>query len=207
MRDSLIILLCFAAGIVISLTGVLPETADLSNWTEYMLYLLLFSVGLGLGMDSGFLKAVRYHSPHSLLLPFTTIFGTLAGACAAYLFMLLVFKHPPINLLDSISATAGYGYYSLSSVMLSEPRGPQVATIALAGNMIREVLTLLLAPVIYKVFGPYALISSGGATSMDTTLGVCVKNCGSEFAPLSIYHGFFLTAAVPFIITLLLSLY
>lgn len=207
MRDSLIIVGCFAGGIILSLSGVLPEGIDFSKWTEYMLYLLLFCVGLGLGMDKGFMKAIRYHSPHSLLLPFTTIFGTLAGACAAYLFILLVFKRPPIILLDAVSATAGYGYYSLSSVMLAEPRGPQVATIALVGNMLREILTLLLAPLIYKCFGPYALISSGGATSMDTTLGVCVKNCGSEFAPLSIYHGFFLTAAVPFIITLLLSLY
>lgn len=207
MKDSLIIIGCFVLGIILAVAGILPEGVDFSKWTEYMLYLLLFCVGLGLGMDKGFIKAIKCQSPHSLLLPLTTIFGTLFGACLAYLFMMLVFRRPPIGLLDTVCATAGYGYYSLSSVMLAEPRGPEVATIALAGNMIREILTLLLAPFIYKVFGPYALISSGGATSMDTTLGVCVKNCGSEFAPLSLYHGFFLTAAVPFIITLLLSLY
>ena len=207
MKDSLIIIGCFAAGIILALTGVLPAGLNFSRLTGAMLYLLLFCVGLGLGMDKGFIKTFKNQSASSLLLPLTTVLGTLLGACAAYLFMLLVFKRPPIGLMDTISSTAGYGYYSLSSLMLAEPRGAEVATIALVGNMMREILTLLLAPVIYKVFGPYALISSGGATSMDTTLGVCVKNCGSEYAPISLYHGVLLTAAVPFIITLLLSLY
>ena len=46
-----------------------------------------------------------------------------------------------------------------------------------------------------------------GATSMDTTLPAVVANSGNAYAAVSVYHGFVLTVAVPFIVTFFISLY
>ncbi len=76
-----------------------------------------------------------------------------------------------------------------------------LGAIALLSNIIREVTTLLLAPVIVKVFGRLSPISSGGATSMDVTLPVVIRFSGEEYAFASVAHGIILSLLVPIIIT------
>ena len=65
---------------------------------------------------------------------------------------------------------------------------------------------LLGAPLLARFFGPLAPISSGGATSMDTTLPIITNVSGKEFVILSIYHGFVVDFSVPFLVTLFCSL-
>ena len=205
MRDSLIIVGCFVAGVLIALTGWLPESLPMSEITKWGLYLLLVCVGFGLGMEEGFFASLKTLPLRSLLLPVVTIVGSLLGGLLAWSLLSLFHASAP-ELPDTLAVTSGFGYYSLSSVLLDEARGPMIATIALAANLLRELFTLLTAPLLRKWFGPYAVISSGGATSMDTTLPVAVRYGGSRYAPVSVYHGFVLTVAVPFIVSFFISL-
>ena len=205
MRDSLIIVGCFVAGVLVALTGWLPESLPMSEITKWGLYLLLVCVGFGLGMEEGFFESLKTLPLRSLLLPLVTIAGSLIGGLLAWGLLSLIHTSAP-ELPDTLAVTSGFGYYSLSSVLLDEARGPMIATIALAANLLRELFTLLTAPLLRKLFGPYAVISSGGATSMDTTLPVAVRYGGSRYAPVSVYHGFVLTVAVPFIVSFFISL-
>ena len=205
MRDSLIIVGCFVAGVLVALTGWLPESLPMSEITKWGLYLLLVCVGFGLGMEEGFFASLKTLPLRSLLLPVVTIVGSLLGGLLAWGLLSLFHTSAP-ELPDTLAVTSGFGYYSLSSVLLDEARGPMIATIALAANLLRELFTLLTAPLLRKLFGPYAVISSGGATSMDTTLPVAVRYGGSRYAPVSVYHGFVLTVAVPFIVSFFISL-
>ena len=82
----------------------------------------------------------------------------------------------------------------------------QIGTIALMSNIIREIITLLFAPAIGKVFGKLAPISVGGATSMDSTLPVITVACGKEMAFISIFHGVLVDFSVPFLVTFFASL-
>ncbi|MCR5745622.1 MAG: lysine exporter LysO family protein [Bacteroidales bacterium] len=204
LRDSLIIVGCFVAGVLVALVGWLPEDLPMGEITKWGLYVLLVCVGFGLGMDEGFFASLKTLPVRSLLLPLVTIVGSLAGGLLAWWVVSLMHTTAP-GLADTLAVTSGFGYYSLSSVLLDEARGPMIATIALASNLLRELLTLLTAPLLRRWFGPYAVIASGGATSMDTTLPVAVRYGGSRYAPVSIYHGFFLTVAVPFIVSFFIS--
>lgn len=69
-------------------------------------------------------------------------------------------------------------------------------------NIIREMITLLLTPLLAKWFGPLAPISSGGATTMDTTLPIITQTVGLRYVALSIYHGFVTDFTVPFVVTM-----
>ena len=95
---------------------------------------------------------------------------------------------------------AGFGYYSLSSIVISKISGETIGIIALLSNIIREVGTLVLAPVLVKYFGKLAPIASGGATTSDTTLPIIVKYSGKEYALGAIVNGVILTLLVPIII-------
>lgn len=101
-----------------------------------------------------------------------------------------------------MAINSGFAYYSLSSIFITEYRGAELGTIALLANVIRELITLLLTPLIAKRFGPLAPISSGGATTMDTTLPIIIQTVGQRYTALSIYHGFLTDFSVPFLVTM-----
>ena len=78
-----------------------------------------------------------------------------------------------------------------------------MGVIALLSNISREIITLLFTPVFARYFGKLAPISSGGATSMDTTLPIITKYIGSDYAIISIFSGVVLTILIPFLITII----
>ncbi|MCF0160822.1 MAG: lysine exporter LysO family protein, partial [Bacteroidaceae bacterium] len=92
----------------------------------------------------------------------------------------------------------------LSSMIISNAKGPELGTIALMANIIREVITLLGAPLLVRIFGRLAPISSGGATTMDTTLPIITETCGNQFVMVSLFHGFVVDFSVPFLVPLFL---
>ena len=122
--------------------------------------------------------------------------GTLAGS------LLLALADPTRTAGEWCAVGAGMGYYSLSSVLIGEYRGPELGTLALLANIARELLALLVAPLWYRLFGRLAPIAVAGATSMDTALPVCVRYAGRDYASLAIYHGFVTDASVFFLVTL-----
>ncbi len=107
---------------------------------------------------------------------------------------------------DCMAVGAGFGYYSLSSIFITEYKGPELGTIALLSNIMREIIALLGAPLLVKYFGKLAPISVGGATTMDTTLPIITRCSGKEFVIISIFHGFVVDFSVPFLVTFLCSI-
>lgn len=97
---------------------------------------------------------------------------------------------------------SGFAYYSISSIFITQYRGAELGTVALLANIYREILTLLIAPLLAKVFGPLAPISSGGATTMDTTLPIISQTCGQQYVVVSLFHGFVVDFSVPFLVTM-----
>ena len=206
MRSSLIILSGFVLGVILSLSGIVSFDS-MGEWPKYTLYLLIFVVGVSVGLDKEFWQRIKKESKIDLLLPFVTIFGTLSGGLVAVLVLNVISTGDvDVTTADTMAISSGFGYYSLSSILINESRGAFIATIALTSNILRELITLLLAPVIVKYFGPLALISAGGATSMDSTLPVITKYAGLKYVPLSVYNGVLVDFSVPFLVTLFISL-
>lgn len=198
MKGSLIIVGFFILGIVCGLMGWLPSLDD--NLSFLTLCALLFCVGMTVGNNTTLLKSFKRLDPRLMLLPLMTIIGTLAATTVAALGL------PHRSLADCLAVGSGFGYYSLSSILITQYRGPDLGTVALLANIIREVITLLGAPLMVRWFGPLAPISSGGATTMDTTLPIITRTSGEEFVILSLFHGFLVDFSLPFLVTLFCSL-
>jgi len=155
----------------------------------------MFFVGIGIGADRNVWKILGDLHFKVLMIPVTVIAGTLAGSALCSIFL------PDINLADSLAVGSGFGYYSLSSIIISEIRSEILGVTALLSNISREIFTLIATPLLVKIFGRLAPVASGGATSMDTTLPVISKYSGKEYAVLAVFSGIILTVLVPFIIT------
>lgn len=199
LKDSLVIIIFFILGVLSGLTGLLPQHPD-SHISFYALCALMASVGISIGNDSQTLQNFRTLNPRLTFLPLATITGTLTGCVIVSLLL------PHRSLTDCLAIGSGFGYYSLSSIFITEYRGAEMGTIALLANIGREILTLLAAPLFVRRFGPLAPISAGGATTMDTTLPIITQTSGSKFVIVSLFHGFIVDFSVPFLVTLFCSL-
>ena len=200
MKGSMIIVGFFILGIVSGLLGLI-EIGNLGFDISFLaLALLMFCVGVGVGSDLGALRNLRTLDSRLLLLPLVTIMGTLAGCLLLGLIM------PRRSIPEVLAIGSGFGYYSLSSIFITQYKGAELGTVALLANIAREIITLLGAPVLLRLAGPLAPISSGGATTMDTTLPIISNVSGRDFVILSIYHGFVVDFSVPFLVTFFCSI-
>lgn len=200
MKGSLIIVIFFAIGCLSGIYGLIPFDIAETDISFYALCALMFCVGLSIGNDPQTIKNFRSLNPRLIFLPVMTIIGTLAGAALAG----LILTHR--STAECMAVGSGFGYYSLSSIFITEYKGAELGTIALLSNITREIITLLGAPLLVRWFGNLAPISSGGATTMDTTLPIITRYSGKEFVVVSIFHGFIVDFSVPFLVTFFCSI-
>jgi len=198
MKGSLIILAFFVTGLFFGMYKLLPDTMLHNDYSLYALYVLMFLVGIGVGSNKKTWEIIKSVNFKILLVPLSVITGTYIGVI---IFSLL---QNNITITEAIAVGSGFGYYSLSSVLITEVSGETLGVIALLSNIIREIITLLFTPVFARYFGKLAPISSGGATAMDTTLPIITKYIGADYAIISVFSGVVLTILVPFLIALIL---
>ena len=200
MKGSLIILSFFATGLLLGIYRIVPIEISAGNFSFYVLCGLMFSVGISIGNDPSSFRQFRYLNPRLIFLPIMTILGTWLGVLVVRLFL----KNR--SMADCLAVGSGFGYYSLSSILITHCKGVELGTIALLSNIMREVFTLLFSPWMVKYFGKLAPICAGGATTMDTTFPIIVRTSGKDYAIVSIYQGFIMDFTVPFFVTFFCSL-
>ncbi len=198
MKGSAAVLAVFAAGILAGTQPHLPSFLSQPALSLYALYLLLFLVGVGMGANQGAWETVRRLNWRVLWVPAGIVVGTLAGVG---LFSLLL---PDMTLRQALAVGAGFGYYSLSSILITQLHGETLGVVALLANILREIGTLLLTPWLVQRWGKLAAVAAGGATAMDTTLPVIARYAGSDTAIIAFCSGVALTLLVPFLVAFLL---
>lgn len=196
MKGSLIVVGFFVLGVCLGRLDLAPALLMDSRVTFAALGCLLFCVGMSIGSNDNIVSEFRSLNPRLALLPVATILGSFAGSLVAWLF--LQYR----GVTDCMAVGSGFAYYSISSIFITQYRGAELGTVALLANIYREILTLLVAPLLAKVFGPLAPISSGGATTMDTTLPIISQTCGQQYVVVSLFHGFVVDFSVPFLVTM-----
>ena len=200
MKGSLIIVGFFTLGVLCGVFNWIPSAYLSDDLSFYALCGLMFSVGLSIGHDPQTIRNFRALNPRLMWLPVCTILGTLSAA--ALVSLLFPYRTTP----ECMAIGSGFGYYSLSSIFITEYKGAELGTVALLSNIAREIMTLLGAPLMVRWFGHLAPISSGGATTMDTTLPIITQYTGQQFVIVSIFHGFVVDFSVPFLVTFFCSI-
>ena len=207
MKGSIIVVGLFLLGSFLGWIGSLPSFLLEGDITIYVLYLLMFQVGLSIGSDKKLKEILRSIRLRLLLVPFATIIGTLSFSALISLFI------SQWSVFDCLAIGSGFAYYSLSSILITQLKEPalgvqlatELGTIALMSNIMREIMTLLGAPLFVRYFGRLAPICAGGATTMDTTLPIITRYCGKDLVFISSFHGIIVDFTVPFFVSFFCS--
>lgn len=207
MKGSLIVVGFFALGCLLGWSGWLPRVVIENDITIYVLYLLMFQVGLSIGSDRKLKEILCSIRPKLLLVPFATIAGTLIFSALVSLLL------TQWSVFDCLAVGSGFAYYSLSSILITQLKEPslgvqlaaELGTIALMANIMREIMALLGAPLFAKYFGRLSPICAGGATTMDTTLPIITRYSGKDLVFVSIFHGIIVDFTVPFFVSFFCS--
>jgi len=210
MKGSILIVGCFVAGCLLGWSDWIPASvmAGSDNYSRYVLYLLMFLVGMSIGSDKKLRDILRTVRPRLLLVPLATMAGTLSATAVVSLFI------SRWSMAHCLAVGSGFGYYSLSSILITElasttlgiQAAAELGTVALIANVIRELIVLLGAPFLVRYFGRLAPICAGGATTMDTTLPVITRYAGKEVVFIAIFHAILVDFSVPFFVLFFCSI-
>ena len=178
---------------------VMPEnlSAMIDSASSYMLLILLFSVGIDMGLNKEVFTRIKELGFKILLIPFGVVIGSLCGG-----FLTALLTNLPVK--DGLAISAGLGWYSLSGILITEAGNPVAGTISFLANVFREMLTFIVVPFIAGHLNYYCAIAPAGATAMDTTLGIISRNTNATVAVLSFVSGVICTLVVPVLVPVFL---
>jgi len=128
-----------------------------------------------------------------LVVPFAIASGSILGGLVGGLVL-------GVNVFASMAVSAGYGWYTLAGPLVGQLFGPEFGALGFTVNFLRELLTITTISLAVRI-DKYAPIALGGATTMDTTLPIIVRYCGSEALITAFASGFTLSLIAPFTIT------
>ena len=126
MKDSLIVLGFFVGGCLLGALGYLPVDLKTGNMSIYILYALMFQIGISIGSNKELKSMISQLRLKFLLIPLATIGGTLLFSALASLLL------SRWSIFDCMAVGSGFAYYSLSSVLITQFKeasiGLQLAT-------------------------------------------------------------------------------
>ncbi|PPK52578.1 lysine exporter LysO family protein [Marinobacter persicus] len=189
-------LLAVLAGALLGyfLFAKLPMVDDVATGA---LMLLLFLIGLQLrnaGLSLRKLLMNRQGLGIALVLMFSSL---LAG--------LVLIPWLEVPWYQALALASGFGWYSLSGIVIGDALGPAWGGVAFLNDVIREIIALALIPLVITA-RPAVAIGYGGATAMDFTLPVIRSSGGLACVPVAIASGFLLSFLSPVLMGVFLSL-
>ncbi|ELY7392436.1 lysine exporter LysO family protein [Cronobacter universalis] len=174
-------------GFLLGLTG-LAFLRHATEASEYTLIFLLFLIGIQLRNNGMTLKQIVLNRRGMMVAIVVLVSSLIAGVVNALMLGL--------PLRTGLAMASGFGWYSLSGILMTESFGPVIGSAAFFNDLGRELIAIMLIPALVRRSRSCAL-GICGATSMDFTLPVLQRSGGLDLVPAAIVHGFILSLLVP----------
>ncbi|MDO4553281.1 MAG: lysine exporter LysO family protein [Bacillota bacterium] len=162
------------------------------------LCILLFFVGVDIGTAGTVVDNFKKVGIRILAFPVAAAAGTFAGVALASFLLSMTVK-------DALAVGAGFGWYTLAPVILAD-YSTEVSAISFMHNVMREMLGIVLIPIVAKRVGYLEATALPGAAAMDVCLPVVERATSSDVAVYSFVMGVTLSFLVPLLVPLIIGL-
>jgi uncharacterized membrane protein YbjE (DUF340 family) len=173
----------------------LPITVD--SIIKGLLMLLILLVGIQLSHSGMTLRQVLLNKRGVQV----SVLFCISVALGGVVFGLMM---PNVSIMQGLALSSGYGWYSLSGIVMTDAYGAIWGSVALLNDLLREFLALMFIPLLMRKY-PSTAVGLGGVTSMDFTLPVIQSSGGNEVVPLAMSFGFIVNIVSPVLMVLFSS--
>jgi len=194
--ESLQLIFVIAAGFILGLF-IPSEMINIDTISEGALVLLLLFIGCQLRNSGMQLREILLNT-WGIKIALVMMLSSWVGGLAAALLL-------EIPLTNGLALASGFGWYSLSGILLTDGLSPVYGGAAFMIDLGRELVAILIIPSLIRLY-PSTAIGYAGATAMDFTLPMIQKSGGNGYVPLAIVSGFILSLSSPLFISLFLAL-
>lgn len=193
LKTSIIQMLCIAIGF--GAGRLLPmEGVPLGMLTKGLLMALVLLVGISLAHAGMTLQQVLLNKRGVQM---SVIFcATMAVAGVVYGLIM-----PEVSVMQGLALSSGYGWYSLSGIIMTDAYGAVWGSVALLNDLSREFCALMFIPLFIRRY-PSAAVGLGGVTSMDFSLPVIQASGGNEVVPLAMSFSFIVNIVSPILMVI-----
>ncbi len=164
------------------------------------LCLLMAFVGLELGLEGNLFQIMRRIGLRVLVFPVATILGTLIGSAVSGPLM-------GLSLREAMAVGAGFGWYSLAPGIIMDAGLIEASAVSFLHNVLREVIGILLLPIVAEKIGFIEAACMAGAPAMDVCLPVISKETKGKAVPYGFVTGVIMSFLVPVSVPLALSIF
>ena len=171
--------------------------AGLSLAITIGLCVLLIFVGLDLGIEGQVINNFKNAGLRILALPVAVALGTMAGAVICSVLL-------PVSMGESLAIGCGFGWYSLGAGILMDAGYMTAGAISFMHNVMREVFSIILVPIVARYVGYVEAIALPGAPGMDVCLPIVERSTSGTVAVYSFISGLALSLSVAFLVPLFL---
>ncbi|WED28139.1 lysine exporter LysO family protein [Vibrio sp. DW001] len=165
--------------------------------SEWILFFLLFLIGIQL-RNSGLTLRQILLNKHGMIIAVVIVLTSWIGGLLAALWL-------DIPLTRGLAMASGFGWYSLSGILMGDAFGPVYGGASFMIELLRELVALVMIPMLIQRL-PCTAIGYAGATAMDFTLPVIQTSGGVRCVPIAIVSGFILSLLVPLFMLFFVSL-
>lgn len=195
---SLVQLSCVIIGLIIGQFFALDKLPiSLDSVIKGLLMLLILLVGMSLSHAGMTLKQVLVNKrgvQMSVIFCSSVSFGGV-------LFALL---KDDVGIMQGLAMVSGYGWYSLSGIIMTDAYGAVWGSVALLNDLLREFVALAFIPLLIKRY-PSTAVGLGGVTTMDFTLPIIQSSGGNQIVPLAMSFGFIVNIISPILMVIFSS--
>lgn len=195
---SFVQLSCVIIGLIIGQFFALDSLPiSLDSVIKGLLMLLILLVGMSLSHAGMTLKQVLVNKRGVQMSVIFCSSVSLGGV----LFALL---KDDVGIMQGLAMVSGYGWYSLSGIIMTDAYGAVWGSVALLNDLLREFVALAFIPLLIKRY-PSTAVGLGGVTTMDFTLPIIQSSGGNQIVPLAMSFGFIVNIISPILMVIFSS--
>ena len=205
VKMSLIILLMVVVGMLLGDLVIRRVCTDLSafqacsgDWLVVWLCIMLGLIGFNMGLDGSITRILRGAGLGVILVPVFAVLGSLlAGAIYAAV--------SPMTLREGLAISAGFGWYTMAPSVIASAGHTMASAVSFLHNVLREMLGIILLPVIADKIGYIEAVTIPGTASGDVCLPIVEQACSSETVAYSFCTGLFMTACSAILVPIIMG--
>lgn len=163
------------------------------------LCILMVFVGLDLGLEGTVITMIKEAGWRIMVFPLACIVGTLISAALCG----LLFK---LSLPESLAIGAGFGWYSLAPGIIMEAGYLTASAISFLHNVMREIVSILLLPIIAEKVGCIEAACVPGAPAMDVCLPIINRATKGKAVTYGFVTGVIMSFLVPIMVPIMIAL-